>query len=119
MPATTPIQVIESLDELKAAHAKAAPHLRARIKMLLAIAKGTTAVKDIAAKTGASAESVRIWKNRYRAGGLQALINEGRGGDKRSGITEEQKQKIAEKLANPKDAFRSYKEAQAWLKVEL
>jgi transposase len=119
MPATLAIEVKETPEYLKAAHSKAAPHLLPRIKMLLVIAKGTTAVKDIAAKTGVSTESIRIWKNKYRAAGLEGLLHESRGGDKRSGITAEQKQKIEEKLSNPKDAFRSYGEAQAWLKTEL
>jgi transposase len=119
MPATLAIEVKETLEELKAAHSKASIHLRPRLKMLLTIAKGVTAVKDIAAKTGVSAESVRIWKNKYRIAGIEGLLHEGRGGDKRSGITEEQKQKIQAKLCTPRGAFRSYKEAQAWLQNEL
>lgn len=119
MPATTPIEVIESVEDLKVALSRAAPHLRPRIKMLLAVSKGITSVGELAAKTGASTESIRTWKNKYRAGGLEVLLHEGRGGDKRSGISAEQKQKIDQKLSNPKDALRSYTEAQAWLKEEL
>ena len=119
MPKTPSITVIESVEELKVLQTKVAAHLKPRIKMLLATVRGAVYVGELAAKTGVSGESIRIWKNKYRAGGLQALITEGRGGDKRSGISSAQKQQIAQKLADPKNGFRSYGEVQTWLKEEM
>ena len=87
--------------------------------MLILIANGITTVSTLCAKLGISPPTLKDWKNRYRQGGIEALLSEKRGGDKRSGISTEQKQLIAEKLSNPQDAFRSYGEAQAWLKTAL
>lgn len=119
MPATFQIQVSEPAVELKARLRKTDAYLRPRITMLLYISKGVTAVSVLCTKIGISAPTLRLWKTKYRDGGLEALVLEGRGGDKRSGITPAQKQLIVAKLSNPKDALRSYKEAQTWLKEEL
>ena len=37
------------------------------------------------------------------------------GGDYRSGFSDAEKEKIAQKLAEPKQAFTSYKQAQDWI----
>ena len=119
MAATFQINVTESIAQLKARQGVVAAYMRPRIKMLVFIANGTTTVSTLCAKLGISAPTLRDWKTRYRHGGLEALLREGRGGDKRSGISAAQKQLIADKLSNPHDAFRSYGEAQAWLKTAL
>lgn len=119
MPAAISITIAESVAELKSQLSKVSDHLRPRIKMLLCIVQGTDKVAALAAKTGTSTNSILLYKKRYRDGGLKGLLQEGRGGDKRSGLTEEQKQKIEAKLSDPKNGLRSYIEAQAWLKAEL
>jgi len=113
------IRVIETPDALKTRYQRISNHLRPRIKMLVFIGNGTTSVSTLCAKLGISAPTLRDWKTKYQRGGIEALLNEGRGGDKRSGISAEQKQVIADKLSSPKDAFRSYGEAQAWLSTEM
>lgn len=119
MAATFQIKVTESGEQLKARQGVVAAYMRPRIKMLVFIADGTTTVSALCAKLGISAPTLKDWKTRYREGGIEALLREGRGGDKRSGISAGQKQLIADKLSNPQNAFRSYGEAQAWLKTEL
>jgi transposase len=119
MAATFQIKVTESVQQLKARQRAVAAYMRARIKMLTLIANGITTVSALCAKLGITPPTLQNWKNRYRHGGLEALLREWRGGDKRSGISAEQKQLIADKLSNPHDAFRSYGEAQAWLKTVL
>ena len=119
MPSSISIIIQEGIDELKALHTKSAPAMKPRLKMLISLSKGITVVSELAARTGVSAATICAWKNKYRNGGLQALISEGRGGDKRSGITSDQKQKIAGKLSDPKAGLLSYGQAQAWLREEL
>ena len=119
MGATFHIQVTELPVELKLQQSSVSAYLRPRVKMLSLIAGGTTAVGTLCAKLGVSSPTLKEWKSKYQQGGLQMLLSEGRGGDKRSGITEEQKNKIEQRLSDPKNAFRSYGEAQAWLKEEL
>lgn len=119
MPATFHIQVTESAEELKTQQGRVSAYLRPRIRMLSLIAAGTTAVGELRAKLGISSPTLKEWKSKYQQGGLQALLHEGRGGDKRSGISEAQKHKIEQKLSDPKNAFRSYGEAQAWFRETL
>jgi transposase len=119
MAATFHIKVTESAQQLKDHQRTVAVYMRPRIKMLTLIAKGMTTVSTLCAKLGISSPTLRDWKNRYHHGGIEALLREKRGGDKRSGISAAQKQLIAQKLSNPHDAFRSYGEAQAWLKTAL
>jgi transposase len=87
--------------------------------MVLLIAGGIDDTATLAAKTGADRNSIAAWKKRYNTGGIKALLGDGRGGDKRSGITDAQKQQIKEKLSDPKDTLRTYKEAQGWLSEEM
>ena len=119
MAGTFHIQVTESAEELKARLGRVPVYLRCRVKMLSLIAGGTTAVGTLCAKLGVSGPALKEWKTKYRSGGIEALLCEGRGGDKRSGITAAQKQQIADKISNPEDALHSYGEAQAWLKTEM
>jgi transposase len=119
MAATFHIKVTESAAQLKDYQRTVAVYMRPRIKMLTLIANGMTTVSTLCAKIGVTPPTLRDWKTRYRHGGLEALLREKRGGDKRSGISTEQKQLIAQKLSDPQDAFRSYGEAQAWLKTAL
>jgi transposase len=119
MAGTFQIKVIESAAQLKARQRPVAVYMRPGIKMLVLIANGITTVSTLCAKIGISPPTLRDWKTRYHHGGIEALLREKRGGDKRSGISTEQKQLIAQKLSNPHNAFRSYGEAQAWLKTAL
>ena len=98
---------------------KAPVHQRSRLKMLLLIAKGITAVATLAAKTGVHRDSITAWKKRYAVAGIDGLLADDRGGDFRSGISATDKQKIKEKLSDPKDAFTSFGQAQAWVNKEL
>ena len=119
MAATFHIKVIESVQQLKDHQRTVAVYMRPRVKMLTLMANGITTVSTLCAKIGISSPTLRDWKNRYHQGGIEALLREKRGGDKRSGISTEQKQLIGQKLSDPHNAFRSYGEAQAWLKTAL
>jgi transposase len=113
------VLVKETKEELKKALSKASAHQRPRLKMLLLLSEGISDTATLSAKTGADRNSIAGWKKRYNNSGIEALLDDARGGDKRSGITPEQKQKIAMKLSDPEEAFRSYGEAQAWLLQEM
>lgn len=119
MSAPISITVSESQEELKSILAKTTDYQKPRVRMLLHIAKGTAISRELAAKTGLSIPTILSYKKKYAEGGLQALLKEGRGGDKRSGLSSEQKALIKAKLSDPKNGLRSYVEMQAWLKAEL
>ena len=114
-----PVTVKESVEDLKRLYSKAAVHIRPRLKMLQYLSKGIYAIDALAAKTGASRNAVACWKRAYKTGGLTALCADKRGGDFRSGIDAAGKEKIAAKLSDPKNAFTSFGQAQAWINEEL
>jgi transposase len=113
------ITVKETEEELKALLRKASLHQRPRIKMLLNIVKGHSSSSALAAATGANTDSIANWKKKYSSGGIDALLCDARGGDFRSGLSEDQKEQIKQKMSSPTNALTSYKEAQTWLKEEL
>ncbi len=113
------LMVKETASALRLLHNKSAPHLRPRLKMLQWILKSVHSIDDLSAKVGASRNAIAIWKRTYQKGGLSALLDDKRGGDFRSGIDTAAKKKIAEKLSNPKEAFKSFGEAQDWINKEL
>ena len=113
------ISVKENLEELKKLQRKAPIHLHARLKMLILIVGGCTSSKDLSAKTGVNRNTIATWKVSYNEGGLSQLTSDQRGGDYQSGITDEQRKKIEQKLHDPKNAFTSFGQAQICLKDEL
>jgi transposase len=86
-----------------------------RLKMLLAIANGTTSTNELAHKTKSNRDSIRNWKNTYRAKGLEGLLSEGRGGNRQGALNDKQKIELEKKLSNPKGGFTSYKQATEWI----
>ena len=113
------IEVKESLETLQSNLRKAPIHQHPRLKMLLQIAKGVTSVATLCAKTGAHRDSITAWKKRYAAAGLEGLLSDHRGGDFRSGFSEEDKEKIEKKLSDPNEAFTTFGQAQDWINKEL
>jgi transposase len=65
-----------------------------------------------------SDQSIRTWKKIYRHGGSAALLREGRGGSK-GAIDQKGKEKIALRLANTKNCFRSFEQARQWINETL
>jgi transposase len=113
------VNVKENISDLKVLYSKAPIHLRPRYKMLLLIVSGQTSSQELAAKTGVSRNSIAAWKRSYSDGGIERLTSDLRGGDFKSNITVDEKKKIEKKLSDPRKAFTSFTEAQAWLKEEL
>jgi len=113
------ITVKESAEELKQLYRQSAVHVRSRIKMLQWILKSVATTQELSAKVGVSRNKIVAWKDRYAAGGIAALLADGRGGDFRSGISAQDKEKIRSRLSDPKAAFRSFGEAQLWINREL
>lgn len=113
------IVVKETSSELNVLIKKTSAHLRPRIKMLQWILKGVHAIDALCSKVGVSRNSIALWKRTYSSSGISGLLNDNRGGDYRSGLSVADKEKIKEKLSEPKEAFRSYKEAQEWINTTL
>jgi transposase len=109
------IKVQESEEVLRQLLKRAVIATRPRLKMLLLLHKAILSSKELAAKVGASTDSIASWKKRYKAEGLKALLQENRGGHKTGAINKEAHKLIEKRLSDPKGGFTSYKEAVTWI----
>jgi transposase len=114
------IEVQESEQELRRLFRKAAPAIRPRIQMLLAIVTGipSSDTLTLSRKAKTSDQSIRTWKNIYKQGGSAALLREGRGGSE-GAIDQKGKEQIAVRLADAKNCFRSFEQARQWINDTL
>ena len=116
MPSLKKIEVKERLAELKGHHKRIAAHLKPRLQMLiLALQKDLHSKYALSTALGADPNSVHAWKTLYAQGGVAALILDKRGGKKKPLIDERTAGAIAQKLADPYAAPRSFTELQAWV----
>ena len=109
------ITVKESAEQLNKLISNSTSSTKPRLKMLLAIANGIISTNELVFKTKSNRDSIRKWKNIYRSKGLEALLQEGRGGKRHGALDEKQKAELQKKLAHPKGGFTSYKQAADWI----
>ncbi len=109
------ITVKETTHELSNLLKSSADSIKPRIKMLLAIVNGTTSTQELALKIKANRNSIGNWKNIYRQKGIEALLEDERGGKRPAAINAKQKLQLHQKLSDPKNGFASYKEAMEWI----
>jgi transposase len=83
--------------------------------MLLLILKGISSNTALAPKVGVNRNCIAAWKQRYERGGLSALLQEKRGGNRKGAINSEVHHRIRQRLSDPKGGFTSYKQAQEWI----
>src|SRR5690606_26801926 len=108
-----------SAEEIKKLLSNAATHLRPRLKMLQQLSKGIFSIDALAVKVGVLRNSIASWKRLYKNNGLQGLLVDKRGGDMRSALTDQDKEKISQKLSDPSGAFTSFGQAQLWIRDNL
>jgi transposase len=109
------IEVKETIKELKGLQ-KENPSNYNRLQMLILIKDGGITTKDsLAQALSVSNKSVHVWRTKYIEGGLALLLEDNRGG-KQGQITEKIHQKLAVRLNNSKEGFKSFIEIQQWLK---
>ena len=117
-----PIQIIitEDLAELKTLARSLPSHKRDRARMLYLIKHdGIMSKFELGMALSVSPDTVQKWRDKYRKGGLELLLDDTRGGTKAAQITPAAHEKLAERLSSPTGAFRSYGEAQEWINKEF
>ena len=116
MASVKKIEVKERLAELKLLHKSSASHLKPRLQMLiLALHKDLHSKYSLATALGVDANSIHNWKKRYQKGGLQALLQDKRGGWKKPLVDAATDKAIAAKLCDAYDAPRSFTDLQQWV----
>jgi transposase len=114
MPLT--LTVRESADDLKLRKQRCAVHLRPRVKMLqLILTDNWISNQALADKTGAGLRTIARWVKIYSTDGIEALLQENRGGARHAAFTPQELQLIEQRLADPNDCFTSYVQATKWI----
>lgn len=112
-----PFKINESEARLRALLKEQPDHLRNRIRLLLTAKKSDVPLSKniLAERTGIDPNSANTWRRLYLKGGINKLLEFKRGRKKPGRITAKIHKKIAQRLADPDNAFRSYEELRAWL----
>jgi len=109
------VTIREPIEELQRLYKGATSIMKPRLKLLLLIQQGFVATQALAAKLKVSENSIGTWKQRYQREGLDGLLKEKRGGNRKGAITAVIHQQIKAHLSDPKGGLTSYKQAQAWI----
>lgn len=116
------IHVKETSTELKRLQKDQPLIIIKRLNMLLELKKnGQDGIskRQLAKLIGVDPNSIQNWRTLYSHGGITSILSHGRIGFKPSLITKEEHKKIEQKLTQPKNALRGYKELMRWIKEEL
>ena len=116
------INVKESSGELKRLQKNQPLIIIKRLNMLLELKKNDQdgiSKRHLAKIVGVDPNSIQKWRTMYFNGGITSILSHGRIGFKPSLITKEEHKKIEQKLTQPKNALRGYKELMEWIKEEL
>ena len=119
MPKKIIVSVKESVKELKVLQRKFPSKVK-MLSMLLLLKNQSQLTKlNLASQLSVSDKSIQIWRDNYLKGGIELMLQDKRGGYKKSAITTQAKQALSNRLNNPKEGFRSFKEVQQWLATEF
>lgn len=116
------IPVKESMKELKVFLKSSIPFIQPRVKLLIVMKKydnKPVSKRELMEQTGLCSYSVHKWRTLYQTGGIENLLKHNKKGFKPSKITKEQHLKLEEKLNNPENGIRGYKELKEWVEKEL
>ena len=115
------ITVKESLKELKLLLKKSPAHHSSKIRMLIEIKKSDQpfSKNELADRIGVNHNSIQTWRTKYKMGGINSLLKDGRIGFKPSIITEASHKEIELKLNAPEAVFSSYKQLHEWVDKNL
>jgi transposase len=116
-PLSVPVQ--QSISELRGLQKRHPQKYKALQMLVLLKQQGNLSKDKLSLLLGSSDKSISIWRNQYLAGGIGELLIDKRGGKKPGKITTTVHKKLAERLANPKQGFRSFIEIQQWLEKEF
>lgn len=116
------IHVKESSKELKQFQKNQPLSIIKRLNMLIELKKNGVnglSKRQLAKLIGVDPNSIQKWRTIYVNEGIKGIVSHGRIGFKPSLITKEEHKKIEQKLSQPKNALRGYKELMQWIKDEF
>lgn len=117
------ITVKESIKELRNLQRKHGELIGKRLLMLIEIKnheKTGISKRDLSKITGINHNSIVKWRNQYNKEGISSLLIHGRiGGFKKSVFSESEHKQLEEKVSNPTNGLRGYKELLEWVNNEF
>lgn len=116
------IVVKEDLSELKSLLKKASSLIAPRIRMLLELKKHEDtgiSKRALADLIGVNHNSVQTWRTMYQQGGIALLSSHKKTGFKPSVLTKQEHEAIKQKLNDPLNGIRGYKELMQWVEREF
>jgi len=116
------IIVKESVEELRKVLKKSSNFISPRIRMLIELKKHETtgiSKRELADVLGVSHSSIQIWRTMYQEGGLFLLRSHKKTGFKPSVFTEAEQKIIEDKLKDPFNGLRGYKELLEYIDSEF
>jgi len=117
-----PIQIKESIQELRNLQCKYGELIGKRLRVLIEIKKHEAtgiSKRDLANLTGINHNSIVKWRNMYLQGGINSILIHGRKGFKPSILNDVQHNQLKEKLMDSNNGIRGYVELLNWVKEEL
>lgn len=117
MPHPLHFTIKESVKQLKELHRRSKAKLQPRIQMLIVLNKEQTGLSKnaLAERLGVNHNSIQQWRSNYRKAGLKLLLEDKRGGNRKSVIKKEVHQGIEKKLNSSTNPIRSYTELMQWI----
>jgi transposase len=115
------LSIKESHAQLNKLHRCSKPKLQPRIQMLILLKKE----KDVISKSaladllGVSPNSIQRWITLYRKGGLKLLLEDKRGGNRKTVFSKDIHSALEKKLTTSESAFISYRELKQWLEEKF
>ena len=109
------ITVKESVKELRSLQRKYPSRSKPLQMLIILKEQGPVGKKALVSLLSAGDRSITKWRSQYLSNGIYALLEEHRGGNKKSKITEAVQVKLQARLNDPKNGFRSFIEIQQWL----
>lgn len=117
------ITVQQTIPELRKLQRQHGELIGKRLLMLIEIKKHEKtgiSKRELSRLTGINHNSIVKWRRLYNLSGIEPLLKHGRvGGFKKSVISKEEHNKIAQKLNDPKNGIRGYRELLEWVNKEL
>lgn len=113
------VSVKESVSELRSYQKRFSSRFKALQMLIIIKQQGSLSQYQLASMLGSGHSSVLRWRRSYLKGGIEALLIENRGGFKKGKITASVEKKLAQRLTNPQEGFRSFIEIQQWLLTEF
>lgn len=112
------VNIKEPMAKLKALLKIQPMHLKCRVQLLIVMKKSDRPLSknDLALQLGVNHNSIQTWRKAYIDGGISQLLEYKRTSNIKPLIDSSLKGKIAGKLNNPTQGFRSYKEMHDWIK---